>query len=311
MLPSALKFDTKVESMRSRTYKSNIAPQNGQGPYSCDRNEVIVINVPTGGANVLVPQESAVKFTMVATNGGDEGQVLLPRVGAHGAIRSIAVYSGSNLLENITQYGALARIMMDSHTSPGSLMTKDSIMLGTFTLLQGEVVRSPGATNMAANGVSRRTYVVPLFSIMGVLHGPKYFPLYAASASPIRIEITLASPREFLHMAENIASVEVTDVEYIATIIELGDPALAQLPSSEVSYHSLGVRNYQSSASLGAGSTTTVSFPIAAKVSSLKSLFVTPSVASDNSANNRYTYSGAQDDTGILHGTAKGIWCAL
>jgi hypothetical protein len=95
-----------------------------------------------------------------------------------------------------------------------------------------------------------------------------------------------------LRWTEEIDSVNVTGVEYIASMCELGDPALAQLPGSELSYHAIGVRNYQSSASLPGQSTSTVNFPIAAKFSSLKSLFVSTSYSTDVTDKLKHMYSG-------------------
>jgi hypothetical protein len=293
MLPSSLKYDTKTESMRSRTYKSNISPQNGQGPYSCDHMETIIVNIPTGGPNALVANQSGLKLTLQVANGqAADNVVYLGRVGGQGIIKAIAVYSGSNLIENINQYGALARIMSDLHFSPGALAGKNGSLYGCSTTREGERTVDGNGATLRATFSAERDMFIPLWSIMGVLGGEKYFPLYAANAVPIRIEITLAPPLEFLRWTEELDSVNVVRVEYIASMCELGDPALAQLPGSELSYHTIGVRNYQSSASLPGQSTSTVNFPIAAKVSSLKSLFVTTSYSADVIDKLKHMYSG-------------------
>ena len=45
MLPNTLKYQTKIESSAARSYRSNIQPQNGTGPYGV--NQTIIINIPT------------------------------------------------------------------------------------------------------------------------------------------------------------------------------------------------------------------------------------------------------------------------
>ena len=41
MLPKQLKFGSKVESAPAKSYKSNIAPQNGTGNYGLNDNIII------------------------------------------------------------------------------------------------------------------------------------------------------------------------------------------------------------------------------------------------------------------------------
>ncbi len=38
MLPKNLLYQTKAESAQARSYKSNLAPQNGLGPYGPNEN---------------------------------------------------------------------------------------------------------------------------------------------------------------------------------------------------------------------------------------------------------------------------------
>jgi hypothetical protein len=41
MLPKNLKYQNKVESASANAYTSNIAPQNGTGPYSAGQTIII------------------------------------------------------------------------------------------------------------------------------------------------------------------------------------------------------------------------------------------------------------------------------
>ena len=65
-LPSKLHYQSKIEPAMAKSYKSNIAPQNGTGPYQQDT--MIIINIPTAANLVFVPQESYLKFNAIITN---------------------------------------------------------------------------------------------------------------------------------------------------------------------------------------------------------------------------------------------------
>ena len=45
MLPRNLKFQNKIESCSANAFTSNLAPQNGTGPYS--DGQTIILNIPT------------------------------------------------------------------------------------------------------------------------------------------------------------------------------------------------------------------------------------------------------------------------
>ena len=59
MLPKTLKYGSKIESAYARSMRSNIAPQNGTGPYNL--GDTIILNIPTRAGLVLVPSESYLK----------------------------------------------------------------------------------------------------------------------------------------------------------------------------------------------------------------------------------------------------------
>jgi hypothetical protein len=113
---------------------------------------------------------------------------------------------------------------------------------------------------------------------MGSLCSQNYFPLFAMTASPLRIEIQLVSS---LTQAMNVLTAAtnsgfINNVEYVAEIIELSDEATSIVQSSlqgqPLKFVVPSWRNYQYSASL-ATTATSISMPIPAKYSSLKSLF--------------------------------------
>ena len=106
MLPKNLKYGNKVESASAVAYTSNIAPQNGTGSYG--PSTTIIINIPTRNNLCLIGSESTLKFSITVTNGATAADYIrLDRAGASGVIERLRLYSGSNLLEDVSSYGLL------------------------------------------------------------------------------------------------------------------------------------------------------------------------------------------------------------
>ncbi len=85
MIPKQLRYGSKVESASSRSYRANIAPQNGTSTYLL--GDTIIINIPTRRNLVLAGAESLLKFTTTFTNGNvDNSAYRWDSCGAHGII---------------------------------------------------------------------------------------------------------------------------------------------------------------------------------------------------------------------------------
>ena len=308
-MPTNLKFQNKVESANANAYTSNIAPQNGTGPYA--QGQTIIINVPTRQNLCLVGSESVLKFAVAVTPGADASYVRLDRAGASGFIQRVRLFSGSNLLEDVDNYNMLAADLISLQKSNGSVRGKYNISNGTriedmvslnlvtnanavtapagvLWNLSGQAYIAPGGeklvttTEMAivtnAAGSVPRTYAITLISILGSL-GSQYVPLFSMTSSPLRLEIQLVSNANMACCSSQaLTSFAITNVEYVASFLELSDSAM------EIIHNSLGgqplqyvipsFRNYVYTYALPVASTQ-VNVPIAAKFSSLKSLFGT------------------------------------
>ena len=130
MLPkNKLVYGSNVESSAARSYRSNIQPQNGTGVYN--GGDTITINIPTRNNLVLVHEESVLKFTLSYTAGAASDIIRLDICGAHGVIDRIRVWHGSNLLEDITACGVLAKIMFDLQVPTDACYGKHNILSGT------------------------------------------------------------------------------------------------------------------------------------------------------------------------------------
>ena len=211
MLPKNLKYGSKVESAPARSSRSNIAPQNGTGNYNLGDN--IIINIPTRANLVMVPTENYLKFNVKVTNatGGSCAQ-RWDSCGAHGLIQRIRVYHGSNLLEDIDNYGMLTKMLFDLQVPTDATYGKYNVMCGTRNdlVVQRTYADAAALTTGVSNGTlsaiqvnsgeslgvgngnnSTFTYCLNLVSVVGSLCSQSYFPLFACTSSPLRVEIQL------------------------------------------------------------------------------------------------------------------------
>ena len=129
MLPKQLKFGSKVESSMARQYRTNVAPQNGTGPYNL--GDTIILNIPTRNNLLLVPTESYLKFNVNLTSSANGSYFRWDSCGAHGLIQRIRIFSGSNLIEDSDNYGLLAKMLFDLQVPTPSAYGKYNITSGT------------------------------------------------------------------------------------------------------------------------------------------------------------------------------------
>jgi len=330
MLPKNLRFQGKVESSSARSYKANIQPQNGTGPYNL--GDTIILNIPTNHNLCISTLDSYLKFNVMAQTSTGAGNVLrFDSCGAHGLIQRIRVFSGSNLIEDQDSYGALAKLLFDIQQPTDSIYGKQNMLAGcrndlvTFipstssqalagdystgfadaahlvtglnvslarlenpiSCLQvnsGESLRNATTASIspqlaAAEVTTVQTYCINLISIMGALCSQNYFPLWACTSAPIRIEIQLVSQ---LYYGMNCISAItnsglINNVEYVAEMMELSDEAMSMVQSSlggqPLQFVVPSFRNYQFTATLGT-SATSISMPVPAKFSSVKGLYM-------------------------------------
>jgi hypothetical protein len=309
MLPKNLQYGSKVESAVAKSSKINIAPQNGTNGYGL--GDTIIFNIPTRNNLVLVPTESYLKFTLnpfIAS--ANNSAFRLDSCGIHGVIQRIRVWHGSNLLQDIDNYGMLAKMLMDIQLSTDASYGKNNILVGTrsdmvvttplvtalagsagfvqnpvLQINSGELIRkSDGAVTLSnTNTTQPYNFAVNLISLIGSLCNQQYIPLFAMTSAPLRVEITLVDNFvKFLNCVGGAPTVStsglLSNVEYVANFIELGDSAIniinSSLQGQPLQFVYPDYRNYIFSTQLGT-SQTQVTMPIPAKFSSLKSIFIT------------------------------------
>ena len=252
MIPSNLKYGNKVEASMSNTVRSNVAPMNQSSGFVA--GQTIMFNIPCTQNTVFAPSESYLKFDLVVTNGGTGNEyVRMESCGAHALIQSIKIVSGSNTLEYINNYNVLAKQWYDLVISGDASYGKCNILTGT----RADTTFSLGATAaienkkysckqtnsgiklnpagaLAANASTKTyTFCLNLISLFGSLCTDKYFPLFACTASQLRLEIQLVSSPLIAFCSEQaLTSFTLNNVEYIMNTIEISDNALMQISNS-------------------------------------------------------------------------------
>jgi hypothetical protein len=175
----------------------------------------------------MVPTESYLKFDLKVNSFTANNAFRFDSCGAHGLIQRIRVFSGSNLLEDIDNYGMLSKMLFDVQMPTDSCYGKYNILAGTrsdmttvtptFDLtgtgagaLTGTQVTNAlsnikmsaycsnsglklNSTQIIAANASQTggTYCLNLISLVGSLCNSVYLPLFAMQSAPLRVEIQL------------------------------------------------------------------------------------------------------------------------
>ena len=147
-------------------------------------HQTMLLNIPCGRrGHYLNTRMFYLRFKIVNTHATVP---LALDFSAAGLIQSLAIYHGSNLLEQINEYNALYHLFVDLQGSTESVTRAGSILMGTHA----NTLRS-GVTVASNNG---EAYVcIPIMSgIVGPLQS-KYLPTGVITGGDLRLELTLAS----------------------------------------------------------------------------------------------------------------------
>ena len=268
MLLKTLKYGSKVESVQAKSFRSNIQPQSGTSTYGL--GDTIIINIPTRSNLLLNTQDSYLKFNVSFKNGASAttNYARWDNGGCHACISRVKVFHGSNLLEDISEYGLLAKMLFDIQVSGDATYGKYNVMCGTRndlvchlpTLTVPTIYSQSDGTALSALNISSlqvnsgdticgsagmaqgatttsQTYCINFISLVGTLCPNLYLPLYAMTSAPLRVEITLVDS-----VSKALASVsamdtawsamQITNCEYVGNFIELSDTGIDMINSS-------------------------------------------------------------------------------
>ena len=273
MLPQNLNFKGKIESAPAVSQTTNLQPQGGTNGYS--NGNTIIFNIPTQNNTVLSTTESYLKFSFKITNGATANAFRWDS-SSHGIIDRIRIFHGSNMLQDISSYNLLAKMLFSMQIPDDALTAKYNILAGTKS--NASITSGDGAS-LGANATKTYYYCLNLISLLGTLNANQYFPLFACQSAPLRLEITLvSSPLSAYCDIIGDTTFALNDVEYVANIIKLSDEAMSLIYGS-LNGQPLQIAvpdwsNYSTNISLTASTSTQISFPINAKYSSLKSIII-------------------------------------
>lgn len=328
MLPAKLHYQSKVEPSMCKSFRSNIQPQNGTGPYS--PGNTIIFNLPTHNNLCFVPTESYLNFkaNIINNSGFDASYYRLDKNGCHGFIQKLRVMHGTNVLEEIDNYGVLAKMIFDLQAPSTAIQGKLSITTGTRsdlsfdmpTILKSDFpdtsyqddittafnripsrVFQPNHGQLLNNNFyelptnttfTTQLFSVNLISIIGTLCNEKYFPLFACTSAPLRLEITLVPNLLNAVCCDQAGTFTISDVEYVMNTIELSDSAMGIIQNSlngePLQFCVTDYKNYSWNGQLPNDAVTSYSVPINAKFSSLKSIVIASSDSSKSGGNKQY-----------------------
>jgi hypothetical protein len=126
-----LAFVEKPTSVAARNYTHSCLPVNGS---TSKAGEIVRVDVPCGQfGTYLDTQNSYAKFTinnMSTDTDGDATEINIDGTGYSFIDRQQVLYSGYTL-EDVTDYGLLASILLDNNTDMQSRMTYWNMLAGS------------------------------------------------------------------------------------------------------------------------------------------------------------------------------------
>jgi hypothetical protein len=279
-LPRNLQYINAIQSSYARNYQSNIAPQNGLGPYG--PGETIIINIPTSRNTVLSGGDSVFKFNLTITNGTTPNNFArLGAGGAHGCIQRVRLWHGSTLLSDVDDYSNLVAMCIAIQESGDRSHGLQNILAGCESVsVVGNAMAEPlhcgerlNAAQLGNGGVTTlRTFCIPIMNFLS--YSEKYCPLYAMTGSPLRLEIQLVdNPLKIGCSGQALTTFAVSNVEYIGNFMELSDSGMEKVQMAsgpQLKWVVQDWRSYSHTATVADGAEIPV--PIAAKFNSLRSL---------------------------------------
>ena len=264
---------------------------------------LVRLEIPTSPGTFLQCGTTTLKFDFNVTS------LAQPAAGAYGTggvmfdstaaslIRRIRIYSGSSLIEDINEYSKIYELMKDATASSAEEETTGSIegypnvdldapaavpthVEGTNIVLACQNVRrtnahidvlSPTQNNVAAADDVPYQFEIPIMSGTIGTMCPKWFPLGAAGAAPLRIEIELNSNNSGVVQSDAQANVggaglsastwDIRNVEVHCDIVQLDNNAMRLVDESvggEYVVNTSSFRHSQANVANGVSNSTTI-----------------------------------------------------
>tara|TARA_R110002096_G_scaffold3821_4_gene18574 strand:+ start:414 stop:1964 length:1551 start_codon:yes stop_codon:yes gene_type:complete len=268
---------------------------------------LVRLEIPTSPGTFLQSGTTTLKFdfnisSTIAPAALGDGSVLFDSTAAS-LIRRVRVYSGSSLIEDINEYSKIYELMRDATASSAECETTGSIEGGpntevfcpggapnqtevaTLTLGCSNVRRSntdldfmvPTLLNVGPADNVPYQFEIPLMSGTIGTMCPKWFPLGAAGAAPLRVEIELNNNNSAIVQSSqsqqpaqgvipppaptNQATWSIENVELHCDIVQLDNNAMALVDNSvggEYVVNTSSFRHSQANVNAGVNSSSTI-----------------------------------------------------
>ena len=261
-LSDSLVYAPKPAAVSGHKYRQNL-PSYNKSVFS--PGEVIMLNIPCGRrGQYLNPRMSYLKFTLVNTS-ATAAEALTPDYSCASLFSRLELYHGSNLLEQIHEYGMLHTLWMDVTGSHEAHKNTLNLMEGTHPTTE-----RTGASVAGANGT--RVFAMPLMSgIVGTLQ-PKMLPTGDMVAGDLRLELTLANNNDGVS-AVAARTWQVKDVELMLEYTELSSDAARMISSQNSGGYMISFDSFANLSSTVEQGANNCNILIPARYSSLKTLF--------------------------------------
>jgi hypothetical protein len=282
-MDSSMVYGPRPAAMRARRMQAIYVPQSGATDVG--GGTTIRINIGTAPAQYLLTSSTVLKFSVknaVAYN-------LDGSAGASAFIETLRVYHGANMLEEVTGMGRLCSILNDVTRTPGEQGSIGSLTAGqsgiepaaATTPSAAEVnaiarvcklVRTPAPDGL---GAATRTFTIPLVSgVIGSL-ARQAFPLTAATAADLRVEIVLAAEK---NPVQNSSGTDpewtASDFSIITDILELSPESEALVVASTGGQFQMNTQSYRQSTAVVAEDNTRSSILLPFRFSSMNSILL-------------------------------------
>ena len=289
-LPAKLLYNNKINSSYARNFNSVIQAQNTS---SYTLGQTAIFNIPCMRNQVLSGADTMLSMKFKIRNGGTaDNSTFLNKGGIASCIQRLRIFSGSQLLCDIDNYGNLISLLTPWQSSSEHVVGKLQVLQGCGSLRGVQVLPDVLAVNTDGPEFD---FCFPLMSILSLTDN--YVPLWAmAGSGSLRLEIQFVSALNQMCCGETAIALPgagsiFSDVKLIANFVELSDQAMSIIESSlegrPVQWVCQSYSNYVFNTQL-ANATTQISMPIPAKFNSLKALYITMRRTPDG-ANNIYS----------------------
>ncbi len=294
-LTSDMMLGLKPAAPRSRSYRLSVAPLN-QSTFSA--NQQLVFELPTGRKSTWLDQsQTYLKFSVKCKTDAAAAQTAQRGVNientAYSFFQRLDVYHSSNLLEQISEYGQLANMLLDVQLSasekaglsamigsnsntygyiPGaSVVATTAIQLPPPFITPGDRSGQGLATDTSFDTAVPYTFCLPILSGVVGVNSSKMLPLGKLS-SPIRLEFYTAENSDAIYAGTaGVGAIwQLSNVELCCCYVELLDDQFDQ--DRGVEYISTSTyRN--SSTTIPAASSGEITALVPFRAASVKSLY--------------------------------------